>query len=68
MPISPSKSRDLADGNNTILTEWKRFKTTVLERFGLNNRRWQTEESGDEDAPSTSKKPRYDHDFILMNV
>ena len=23
MPISPSKSRDLADGNNKILTEWK---------------------------------------------
>ena len=23
MPISPSKSRDVADGNNTILTEWK---------------------------------------------
>ena len=23
MPISPSKSRDVADGNNKILTEWK---------------------------------------------
>jgi hypothetical protein len=23
MPISPSKSRDLADENNEILTEWK---------------------------------------------
>jgi hypothetical protein len=23
MPISPSKSRDLADENNKILTEWK---------------------------------------------
>jgi hypothetical protein len=39
-----------------------------LESFSLNNRRWQTEESEDEDASLTSKKPRYDHDFILMNV
>jgi hypothetical protein len=39
-----------------------------LESISLNNRRRQTEESEDEDAPSTSKKPRYDHDFILMNV
>ena len=31
MPISPSKSRDLADENNKILTEWKWFETTVLE-------------------------------------
>jgi hypothetical protein len=23
MPITPSKSRDLADENNNILTEWK---------------------------------------------
>ena len=30
MPISPSKSCDLADENNKILTEWKRFETTVL--------------------------------------
>ena len=30
MPISPSKSRDLAEGNNKMLTEWKRFETTVL--------------------------------------
>jgi hypothetical protein len=30
MPISPSKLRDLADENNKILTEWKRFETTVL--------------------------------------
>ena len=29
MPISPSKSRDLADENNKILTEWKLFETTV---------------------------------------
>ena len=33
MPISPSKSRDLADGNNKILTEWKWFETTVLYIF-----------------------------------
>jgi hypothetical protein len=26
----PSKSRDLADENNKILTEWKWFETTVL--------------------------------------
>ena len=30
MPISPSKSRDLADENNKILTEWKWFETTVF--------------------------------------
>jgi hypothetical protein len=30
MPISSSKSRDLADENNKILTEWKWFETTVL--------------------------------------
>jgi hypothetical protein len=30
MSISPSKSRDLADENNKILTEWKRFETTVF--------------------------------------
>jgi hypothetical protein len=30
MPISPLKSRDLADENNKILTEWKWFETTVL--------------------------------------
>jgi hypothetical protein len=30
MPISPSKSRDLEDENNKILTEWKWFETTVL--------------------------------------
>jgi hypothetical protein len=29
-----------------------------LESFCLNNRRRQTAESEDEDAPSTSKKPR----------
>jgi hypothetical protein len=29
MPINPSKSRDLADENNKILTEWKLFETTV---------------------------------------
>jgi hypothetical protein len=28
--ISPSKSRDLADENNKMLTEWKWFETTVL--------------------------------------
>jgi hypothetical protein len=28
MLISPSKSRDLADENNKILTEWKWFETT----------------------------------------
>jgi hypothetical protein len=30
MPISPSKSCDLADENNKILTEWKWFETNVL--------------------------------------
>jgi hypothetical protein len=30
MPISPSKSRDVADESNTILTEWKLFETTVF--------------------------------------
>jgi hypothetical protein len=30
MPISPSKSRDLADENKKKLTEWKKFETTVL--------------------------------------
>jgi hypothetical protein len=30
MLISPSKSRDLADENNKMLTEWKWFETTVL--------------------------------------
>jgi hypothetical protein len=30
MPISPSKSRDLANENNKILTEWKWFETTVM--------------------------------------
>jgi hypothetical protein len=29
MPISPSKSRDLADENNKILTEWKWFETII---------------------------------------
>jgi hypothetical protein len=33
MPISPSKSRDLADENNKILTEWKWFETTVIKYF-----------------------------------
>jgi hypothetical protein len=28
--ISPSKSGDLADENNKMLTEWKWFETTVL--------------------------------------
>ena len=28
MQISPSKSRDLADENNKMLTEWKWFETT----------------------------------------
>jgi hypothetical protein len=30
VPNIPSKSRDLADENNKILTEWKWFETTVL--------------------------------------
>ena len=30
VPNIPSKSCDLVDENNTILTEWKWFKTTVL--------------------------------------
>ena len=29
MPISPSKSRDLAGENNKILTEWKWFETII---------------------------------------
>jgi hypothetical protein len=29
MQNSPSKSRDLADENKNILTEWKWFETTV---------------------------------------
>ena len=33
VPGVPSKSRDLAEKNNKILTEWKRFETTVLEQF-----------------------------------
>ena len=33
MSISPSKSRDLADENNKILTEWKWFETTVIKYF-----------------------------------
>ena len=47
---------------------WLDTDEVQLESFSLNNRRWQTEESEDEDASLTSKKPRYDHDFILMNV
>jgi hypothetical protein len=39
-----------------------------MSREKVFNMRWQTEESEDEDASLTSKKPRYDHDFILMNV
>jgi hypothetical protein len=31
-PGVPSKSRDLADENNKILTEWKWFETTVLDQ------------------------------------
>jgi hypothetical protein len=30
MQINPSKSRDLANENNKILTEWKWFETTVI--------------------------------------
>jgi hypothetical protein len=37
MPISPSKSRDLAEENNKILTEWKWFETTVLVRYTVNS-------------------------------
>ena len=37
MPISPSKSRDLADENNKMLTEWKWFETTVLLIAGMHN-------------------------------
>ena len=33
MPISPSKSRDLANENNKILTERKWFETTVLHDY-----------------------------------
>ena len=31
----PSKSRDLVDENNQILTEWKWFETTVLWRHTM---------------------------------
>ena len=37
MPISPSKSRDLADENKKKLTEWKRFETTVLQTMASMN-------------------------------
>ena len=37
MPISPSKSRDLAEENNKILTEWKWFETTVLVLYTVNS-------------------------------
>ena len=30
MPISPSKSSDLADENSKIMTEWKWFETIVF--------------------------------------
>jgi hypothetical protein len=30
VPNIPSKSRDLADENNKMLTEWKWFETTVI--------------------------------------
>ena len=30
VPGVPSKSRDLVDENNKIVTEWKGFETTVL--------------------------------------
>jgi hypothetical protein len=33
MPISPSKSRDLANENNKILMERKWFETTVLHDY-----------------------------------
>ena len=37
-PVSdiPSKSRDLADENNKILTEWKWFEATVLLLMSFN--------------------------------
>ena len=35
----PSKSRDLADENNKILTEWKWFETTVLKGH-INMQAW----------------------------
>jgi hypothetical protein len=31
VPNISSKSRDLADENKKLLTEWKRFETTVLD-------------------------------------
>ena len=33
MPGVPSKSHDLADENNKILTEWKWFQTTVFHQY-----------------------------------
>jgi hypothetical protein len=42
MPISPSKSRDLADENNKILTEWKWFKTTELDFFSASSLKQQS--------------------------
>jgi hypothetical protein len=41
MPISPSKSRDLVDGNNKILTEWKWFETTLLNIIASNHNYFQ---------------------------
>jgi hypothetical protein len=35
-PIGSSQSRDLADENNKILTEWKWFETTVTEKYRVN--------------------------------
>jgi hypothetical protein len=35
MQINPSKSHDLADENNKILTEWKGFETTVLSHYPM---------------------------------
>jgi hypothetical protein len=35
MQINPSESRDLADENNNILTEWKWFETTVFYKYSI---------------------------------
>jgi hypothetical protein len=43
MPISPSKSRDLADEKNKILTKWKWFETTVLYNIGDEDIKWRFE-------------------------
>ena len=40
MQINPSESRDLAEENNKILTEWKWFETTVFSSILLSQFFW----------------------------